>query len=784
MDLRLGLRLLARRPGLSAGLILTLALGIGTNASLFSVVSSVLLHPLPFREPGRLAVLWAADRKHGDQQVELSYRDLTEWQRRSRVFEGFAALSSVNLDVALTGGDRPQQIESMLVSDGFFDLLGTRAVLGRTPTASDVRGGAAVGVISHRLWQSRYAGDRRIIGRSIAADRQPCTVIGVMPPDFDFPHNVDFWYPASSADLSRNATIRVYRVIGRLRAGRTLAEGRAEMASIAAALEREYPEQNRGLGVRVDSLEDAVFGKARPALWALMAAVVLLLLTACVNAGSLLLSRVMAREPEMRLRAALGAGRGRVMRQMLAEGLPIGMLGGATGLLLTRYGVAALAVLAPRDIPGIAGTRVSADVVMYTWLLSLVTVVLFMWPAALYASRVGPLSRTAGRRRTRGFFVSAQVAVSVMLISGAVTLAQGFRDLNRIDPGFRRDHVVTFRITLAQPEYAQQDARKRFYQSLLEKLRAMPGVQSAAAILLRPLSGTVGWDTIFTIEGQGGAEQAANPDANYEAISPDYFRTMHIPLAEGRDFGSGDRAGTAPVAIVSSALVRRYWPGQPAVEKRIKLARPDAKAPWLTVVGVVSDVRYREWESARYDIYIPLQQRAQHRSDFVVRTARDPQALAGEIERAVASIDKDQPVSSLTTVDSLVQETFALPRFNLTLAGVFAACALALAMAGVFAQVMQSVTERTHEIGIRMALGAQRADVVRMILGDGLALALAGVAVGAMGAVAAGLASGVRTTAAAVLLAGAIVMAVAVCASALPARKASGVEAADALHAD
>jgi len=372
----------------------------------------------------------------------------------------------------------------------------------------------------------------------------------------------------------------------------------------------------------------------------------------------------------------------------------------------------------------------------------------------------------------------------VMLIAGAITLAQGFRELNKVDPGFRRDHIVTFRITLSRPEYAKQEPRKQFYAALLSNLRAMPGTQSAAAILLRPLAGNVGWDTQFTVEGQGTAEQSANPDANYEAISPDYFRTMRIPLAAGRDFRADDRAGTTPVAIVSAALARRYWPGQVAPGKRIKLARPDGKQPWLTVVGVAGNVRYREWESARYDIYIPFQQRAEHRSDFVIRTAQAPLTLTGEIERAVQAIDKDQPVSSLTTVNSLVDETFALPRFNLTLVGVFSFCALALAMAGVFAQAMHSVTERTHEIGLRIALGAQRGDVVRMVLRDGAMLAAAGIAIGAVGAVAAGLASGMRVNFAAVLPAAAIVMAVAVCASALPARRASGVEASDALRGE
>jgi putative ABC transport system permease protein len=787
-DVRFGLRLLLRRPALSAGLILTLALGLGANASIFSVVSSVLLHPLPFRQADRLAVLWAADRKHADQQVEVSYRDLVEWQRRSRVFESFAALSSVNLDIALTGGDRPQQVEGMLVSDGFFNVLGSRAHLGRTPTPADVAKGDYLAVISYRLWQSRYAGDPGIIGRRVMADHNPCTIVAVMPPDFDFPHNVDFWYPSRPEDMNRNATIRVYSAIGRLRPGYKLAQVRSEMESIAGVLAAQYPEENRGLGVRVDPMERAVFGKAQPALWLLMAAVGLLLLAACVNAGNLLLSRAMDRTGEMRLRAALGAGRGRVVRQMLAEGLPIGILGGAAGLLLASYGVSALVALAPSDIPRMARAQISGTVLLYTWLLSLATVLVFMLPAALHASREAPLGRTAARRRTRGLFVTAQVAVSMLLIVGAITLARGFVELNRIDPGFHRDHVLTFRITLSKPECAQQEARKRFYEQLLERLRSLPGASSAAAILLRPLSGTVGWDTIFTVEGQTAAEQATNPVPNYEAISPDYFRTMRIPILTGRDFTALDRTGSERVAIVSAALARRYWPGQNAVGKRLKLARPDAASPWLAVVAVVADVRYREWETSRFDIYIPVGQRAQHRSDFVVRTSQDPLALSGDIQRAVAAIDKDQPVSSLTTVDSLVDETFALPRFNLTLLALFAGCALALAMAGVFALLTHSVTQRIHEIGIRIALGARRADVIRLVVVDGIAWTALGIACGVLAAAAAGrilagsLAGMRPPDAATILAAAATIMLVALSASLLPARRASQVDPIHALR--
>ena len=477
-DLRFGLRLLARRPAFSAGLILTLALGIGANASIFSVVSSVLLHPLPFRDPGRLAVLWAADRKHGDQQVEVSYRDLTEWQRRSRTFEGFAALSSVNLDIALTGGDRPQQVEGMLVSDGFFTLLGSRAQLGRTPSAADVAKGGYLAVISYRLWQSRYAGDPGIIGRSVMADHNPCTIVAVMPPDFDFPHNVDFWYPARPEDMNRNATIRVYSVIGRLRAGQHARTGALRNG-----------EHRRRPGRRVPRTESRTRRARR-------------------FHGARHLRQGAAGAMGADGRRGTAAARGlRQRRAICCSAAP--WTARARCACAPRSAPAAAAWCAkcwPRDCPSEFSAarpvscwratewrrwspsrpatsrasrrrRSAAQVLLYTWLLSLVTVLVFMLPAALHASRVAPLGRTAARRRTRGLFVTAQVAVSVMLIVGAVTLARGFAELNRIDPGFHRDHVLTFRITLSKPEYAQQEARKRFYGQLLERLRALPGAQ-------------------------------------------------------------------------------------------------------------------------------------------------------------------------------------------------------------------------------------------------------------------------------------------------------------------
>jgi putative ABC transport system permease protein len=773
-DLQYGVRFLLRRPALSAALVLTLAVGIGANAGMFAAVSTVLLHPLPLREPDGLAVLWAADRKHADQQVEVSFADLKAWRRRSRTFQGFAALSSVNLDVALTGDGRPQQIESMLVSDGFFDVLGAKAMLGRVPAAKDRRDdNTYTGVISRRLWLSRYGGDPGIVGRVITADHAPVTIVGVMPDDFDFPHNVDFWYPAPDSQLNANADIRVYRVIARLAPGRTVEQGRAEMEAIAQALERESPEQHRGLGVRVESFAEAVYGNARPALWGLMAAVGLLLAAACVNAANLLLSRANSRRNEMRLRAALGAGQGRVIRQVLTEAIPVAAFSATIGLTLAHFGVKLLAALAPKDIPRLAEAAISGAVFAYSAGITLAAVLLFALPGAFAAARGSLVPRKVARNRLRGAFVIGQVAVSVVLIASALTLAAGFAARSRIDPGFRREHVLSFRLTLSKPEHTSQEARKRFYQDVLERLRQIPGVQSAAAVLLRPLAGTVGWDTGFSVAGQDAEQARANPAANYEAISPDYFRTMGIRLIAGRDFGADDRANTEPVAMVSAALARRYFPAG-AVGQRIRLS---AKSPWLRIVGVTADVRYREWDAARFDIYIPFQQRAQHRSDFVLRTAQTPLALTREIERAVAAVDKDQPVSSLTTVDAIVDETFALPRFQLTLAGVFAVCALLVAGTGLFAVLMQAMTERRREIGIRIAIGAARGDVIRLVLREGLGLAGAGVAIGAAASFA-GLQAGGLTLAYTAIA----VLAAAVLAAALPAMRAAAVNPVDTLR--
>jgi predicted permease len=741
--------------------IVTLAVGIGANAGMFAAVSAVLLHPLPFAQPERLAVLWAADRGHAGQQVEVSFGDFLEWQRRSKTFQSFAALSSVNLDVALTGDGRPQQIEGMLTSAGFFDVLGARAALGRVPGADEVEhGGRFLGVISHRLWRTRYHSDPHIAGRTITADHGPVTIIGVMPADFDFPHNVDLWYPAPSAILSRDLALGVYRVIGRLAPGRTLAESRAEMESIARAIDAR-----RGLGVRVEPFEAAIYGGSRAALWALMGAVGLLLFAACVNAANLLLSRAQARRNEMRLRAALGTGRGRLIRQVLTESLPSAVLSWGLGLLLAHYGLGVLVALAPKDIPRILEAGISPQVVIYSGLLTLLVVLLFALPAALEDGA----PRKWMRNRLRPFFAVGQVAVSVVLISGAWSLARGFVERGRVDPGFRRDRVISFRLTLSRQEHASQDARKRFYRDVLERLRRTPGVESAAAVLLRPLAGTVGWDTAFTVEGQSAEEAKRTPSANYEAISPDYFRTMRIGWAAGRVFDSRDREGGEPVAIVSASMAHRYFP-EGAVGRRIKLRQ------WTRIVGVAADVRYREWDAARFDIYVPVEQRAQHRSDFVVRTGAGLGGMSREIERVVAEVDKDQPVSSLATVEEIVAETFALPRVQVTLAAAFAGCALLVAATGLFAVLMQGMSERRKELGIRIALGAGRREVAMLVLREGLTLVGGGVALGAVAGVSAGAVSLGWTAV--------VVTAIGVAASAIPAMRAASVDPVESLRAE
>lgn len=746
-DLRYGLRLLGKSPGFTLVALITLALGVGATSAVFSIMKAVLLNPYAIDDPDGVVMVWDNNVARGHGEVEISYPNFVDWREQNRVFTEMAALPSVNFDVTITGGDEPHQVEATFVSVNFFSLLGARPALGRTLAPQDDVKGAPAIVISDSLWQRQFGARADIIGTRLTIDGEAVTVVGVMPPEFAFPKGAEIWAPLAhnAEEWMKNRSFRVLRAVARLKPGIGLAQARADMESVAANLAKQYPEANNGFGVILVPLVDTIFGNARPALYALFAAVLLVLLIACVNVANLLLARGAARQKEIAVRLALGAGRLRIVRQLLTESLILSVLGGLLGLYCAFVGLDYLVKLAPQDIPRINEVQIDWPVILFSLTLCVITALLFGLAPALQSSQPALtewLKESSGRatggartRRLRAFFVVCEIALAVVVMIGAGLLVRSFRAQQQLDAGYNAKNVLTFRVALPQAKYTNSEARTAFYEKLLARLETLPGVQSAGAVLMRPLSGTVGWDYPFTIEGQSPEAQAANPYSNYQAISPNYFRTMGITMVKGRDFTAQDRKD-ANIVIVSETLASRYWPGEDAIGKRLKFGDTKSPRPWLTVVGLVKDARYREWGAVRPDIYFPYLQRSEHRMDFVLRTSVDPLSLAGAVRREVYAIDKDQAVTAVTTMSALVDEVLARPRFNALLFTIFALLALVLAAIGVYGVMAYAVAQRTGEIGVRMALGAQARDILRLIVGQGLRLAIMGVLIGVVSALA------------------------------------------------
>jgi putative ABC transport system permease protein len=779
--------------------LFALAIGIGAASALYSIVDAVLFRSIAIDEPERVVMIWENDPARGHGEVEVSYPDFADWRRSSRLFSEMAVLPSVNLEMTLTGdGAEPQQVQVTSVTERFFPLLGARAGLGRLLLPADYRADAApVAVISNRLWRERFGSSAGAVGRSIVIEGQPLTIIGVMPAAFDFPKDIDVWAPLAQADSgwTRSRSVRVLMGIGRLKPGISIESASREMNDIARGLASAYPAENRGLGITLIPLLDTIFGNTRIALAVLSVAVVVVLLIACVNVANLLLARGLARRRELAVRMALGSSRGRLVRQLLTESLLLALASGTCGVVLASFGLDLLMALAPADISRISQVEVDGGVVAFALAVSCATAFIFGIAPALDSSgfdlnetlKGGP-GGAARHRRLRGLLVIGEIALAVVLMVGAGLLAQSFGVLSRIDPGFDPAHVLTVRVPLVRSRYTDRTSQLAFFESLRGRLAAVPGVESVAAVLMRPLSGTVGWDSPFTIEGQSRERQGVNSYSNYEAISPGYFRTMDIPLVEGRDFTDADRKGSEGVAIVSRTMARRYWPGRSAVGGRLKFGDPDSPAPWLTVVGVAGDVRYREWDTARPDIYVPYLQRCEYRSDFVIRTALDPMSLAGAVRREVYAIDKDQAVTGVTTMERLVDGALARPRFNTLLLAIFAALALLLAALGVYGVMAHTVSQQTREIGIRVALGAPARSVMRLIIVRGMSLAGVGLLLGLAGAAASGrLLSGLlfgigAADPATYAVAGGVLLVVALLACWIPARRVLRVDPVVALR--
>lgn len=751
-DLRYGFRTLRKNPGFAIVAVLTLAFGIGANTAIFSAVNAVLLRPLPFADEDRLVVMWKHDQTSSHPLVELSIAEFNDWRRESGSFESLAAMptSVYGYGYVMTGRGEPVQIESSRVSADFFKTLGVSPSLGRAFTAEDDHPGAGEAVIiSHRLWRDYFGADEKVIGQAITLNETPFQIVGVMTADFEFPKGVDIWSPLSASvggGALQNREAVFLQAVGRLKAGVSREKAEAEMNAVIGRVAAAHPEtEAEGHRVVITPVPEYLFGSARPALWLLLAATGLLLLIACANVASLLLARATARRKEMAVRAALGASRFRIVRQLFVESLTLAGAGGALGVLFAYWLADLLVVVAPADIPRVENVRVDAVVLLFSTAATLLTSALFGLAPALSATKMnltaalGDGGRTAGERhgnRLRAALVVGEIAVTLVLLAGAGLALRSFVKLQQVDTGFDTENVLTFQLRLFGKKYPDAKSVRDFYQQLTERLEAQPGVTAAGAVLIRPLEGVIGWDVPFATADQSPDDAKRNRVPNFEVVTPHYFRSVGLPLLAGREFTERDDDDAPKVAIISEAMARGLFaPGLDPLGQRLRLFDPsDPDTEWHTVVGVVGDARYREVRDARWDVYVPYRQFAFPVRYVTVRATSDPAALAATVRREVAALDSQQAVTSVKTTGQLFAENVARPRFNSLLLTLLASLAALLAGLGIYGVISYSVAQRTREIGVRIALGAQQGDVLRLVFRQGLKLILSGIVIGLVAA--------------------------------------------------
>jgi putative ABC transport system permease protein len=803
-DIQYALRNIARKPLFYSVVILTLALGIGANAAIFTVVNGVLLQPLPYPHPERLMMVWTHNPRQGFDKDVGTYPNFEDWRRASQSFERMSAYFGAS--VTLTGSGDPAQIRGARVTPEFFETMGVVPLQGRPFSDANGRaGGERVVILAHGLWIRRFGADASIIGRRIVLNGVPYEVLGVMPAGFKHPADAELWMPLAPVgqfqELFSTRGSYWLTIVGRLKPGVTRFAAQSEMDVIAARLEKEYP-SNAGIGIRLVALHEELVGDVKRPLLILLGAVCFVLLIACANVANLLLTRAASRQRELAIRAALGADRGRLVRQLLTESVVLGLLGGAAGLILATLSTDLLQTLAPAELPRLSDIVVDRQVLAYAAGASVFTSLLFGLVPALHASRrdsavhlnEGGRTGTDGRRggRVRAALAVGELAIALVLLVGAGLLIRSFIALNSEDPGFATRGVLALRLLLPSASYGEPARIAGFYEQLVERLDALPGVESAAAgssLLLSPLPASAS----INIEGRPPlAADARNIPVPYDTVTPEYFSTLQIPLRRGRMFTRADTAQSQQVVMVNESFVRRFFPGEDPLGRRVTFDDPSRPGmQWQTIVGVVADTKRGGFEREPWaETYFPMRQSPNPGAFVLLRTNGDPITLVAAAQSAVWSIDRNQAIASIRTVPELLAQRELNRRFTTLLLGVFASVALVLAIIGTYGVIAHGTAQRTQEIGIRIALGADRRMILRMVLIGGLRIAAAGLAIGVFGALAltrvlSGLLFGVsaRDPLTFVVVPGALFV-VALAACWIPARRAMQVEPVIALRGD
>jgi predicted permease len=743
-DVRYALRSMRKSPGFTAVALLTVALGIGANTAIFSIVDAVMLRPLPYRDPGSLVQIW--ERRRDNDHAVASYPNFRDWRAQSRLIAPMAAYSDWTLN--LTGAGSPERVQGAVVSATFFQVLGVRADIGRTfAPDEDTPGHDDVVIVGHGLFERRFGSDRSLVGRPIMLNGKSFTVIGVAPTGIRLPNlppEADFFLPVSHGYFTEaeNRDGHYLSVVGRLKKGATLAMARSELGAIAHRLLVLYPHSNTG--VSSFPLSREIAGDTRPALLVLLAAVFVVLMIAAVNVANMLLARASARRREIAVRAALGAGRLRLVRQFLTESILLAAAGGGLGILLALGSVAFVRNFGPADIPRLDQARVDGPVLLYALAVSVVTGILFGLAPACHGSgnrlneslKQGDRRSSSGDSGARRAFVVAEFTLSLMLLIGAGLMLQSFRRLTRLDPGFRTTGILTAELDFPESKYPRGRDITAFGARLLGRLRALPGVEAAGAVSNLPLRDDRRTTLSFVVEGR--TPDRANPMiAIFSSVTPGYFDAIGVPLFRGRLFADSDAREAPKVAIINRSFAERIFPGGDPLGKRVALSDNPGPGDWATVVGIVADARSQDIQTEPgIQLFMPYSQRASSGMAIVVRTAGDPARLSTDLRRAVSEIDPEQPTYAIATMRSVVSDSMGQPRFRALLIGIFAGIALLLAAAGIYGVLSYTVMQRTHEIGIRVALGAERGHVLRLIVGHGMRLAAIGVGIGLLGGLA------------------------------------------------